>query len=147
VIVHFEINFWYVLAFLKGIRDVFVSTLFSILIFLGQTVHASHTSHFSRVYVTHCLHRDFNSFTFHCKDLNTFTYIKIVFVTLRFPVGLRPSIYTYIYESCLIWTSLCMFFEVVTIDLHYMTDRQRFELKTSKLKLMWKQRHLHLGCP
>jgi len=27
-------------------------------------------------------------------------------------------------NSCLIWTSLCMLFEVVTIDLHYMTDRQ-----------------------
>jgi len=23
-------------------------------------------------------------------------------------------------KSCLIWTSLCMLFEVVTIDLHYM---------------------------
>jgi len=33
----------------------------------------------------------------------------------------------------LIWTSLCMLFEVVTIDLHYMTDRQeRFDLKMSK---------------
>jgi len=34
-------------------------------------------------------------------------------------------------KSCLIWTSLCMLpFEVVTIDLHYMTDRQeRFDLK------------------
>jgi len=32
-------------------------------------------------------------------------------------------------------TSLCMLFEVVTIDLHYMTDRQeRFDLKISKLK-------------
>jgi len=39
-IVHFEINFWYVLSYLKGIQDVgvFVSALFSILIFLGQTV-------------------------------------------------------------------------------------------------------------
>jgi len=39
-IVHFEINFWYVLAYLKGIQDVciFVSTVVSILIFLGQTV-------------------------------------------------------------------------------------------------------------
>jgi len=36
----------------------------------------------------------------------------------------------------------------VTIDLHYMTDRQeRFDLKISKLKILWKQRHLHLGCP
>jgi len=39
-IVHFEINFRYVLAYLKGIQDigVFVSTVFSILIFFGQTV-------------------------------------------------------------------------------------------------------------
>jgi len=39
-IVHFEIHFWYVLAYLKGNQDVgvFVSTAFSILIFLGQTV-------------------------------------------------------------------------------------------------------------
>jgi len=33
-------NFWYVLAYLKGIQDVgvFVSTVFAIFIFLGQTV-------------------------------------------------------------------------------------------------------------
>jgi len=39
-LVHFEINFWYVLAYLKGIQDVgvFVSTEFSILTFFGQTV-------------------------------------------------------------------------------------------------------------
>jgi len=39
-IVHFEIIFLYVLAYLKGIQDVgvFDSTVFSILIFLGQTV-------------------------------------------------------------------------------------------------------------
>jgi len=39
-IVHFEINFLYVLAYLKGIQDVgvFVSTVFSILIFFSQTV-------------------------------------------------------------------------------------------------------------
>jgi len=36
-IVPFDINFWYVLAYLKGIQDVgvFVST---VLVFLGQTV-------------------------------------------------------------------------------------------------------------
>jgi len=34
------------------------------------------------------------------------------------------------------------------INLHYMTDRQEwFDLKISKLKILWKQRHLHLGCP
>jgi len=38
-IVHFEINCWYVLAYLKAIQDgVFASTVFSVLIFLGQTV-------------------------------------------------------------------------------------------------------------
>ena len=39
-IVHFEIKFWYVLAYLKGIQDVgvFFSAVVSILIFLGQTV-------------------------------------------------------------------------------------------------------------
>jgi len=34
-----------------------------------------------------------------------------------------------------------MLFEVVTINLHYMTDRHEwFDLKISKLKLLWKQR-------
>jgi len=44
-IVHFEIDFWYILAYLKGIQDVgvFVSTVVSILIFLTvQTVRVSH---------------------------------------------------------------------------------------------------------
>jgi len=38
-IVHLEINFWYVLPYLKDIQDVgvFVSTLFLILTFFGQT--------------------------------------------------------------------------------------------------------------
>jgi len=41
-----------------------------------------------------------------------------------------------------------MLFEVVTIDLHYVTDRQeRFDLKIAKLKILWKQRHLHLFTP
>jgi len=34
--VHFEINFWYVLSYLKGIQD--VGVFVSILIILGQTV-------------------------------------------------------------------------------------------------------------
>jgi len=39
-IVHFEIDFLYVLAYLKGIQDVgvFVSTVFSILTFFSLTV-------------------------------------------------------------------------------------------------------------
>jgi len=41
LLLHFKINFWYVLAYLKGIQDVgvFVSAVVSMLIFLGQTVH------------------------------------------------------------------------------------------------------------
>jgi len=36
-----------------------------------------------------------------------------------------------------------MLFEVVTIDLDYMTVRQeRFDLKISKLKILWKQRYI-----
>ncbi len=54
--------------------------------------------------------------------------------------------------NCLIWISLFMFFfpliETVTYTCHYMTDRlERFDLKTSKLDLLKKKRHLHLGCP
>jgi len=39
-IVHFEMNFWYVFAYLKGIQDVdvFVSAVVSIFIFLGLSV-------------------------------------------------------------------------------------------------------------
>jgi len=39
-IVHFEMNVWYVLAYLKGNQDVgvFVSAVVSILIVLGQTI-------------------------------------------------------------------------------------------------------------
>jgi len=37
---------------------------------------------------------------------------------------------------------------VDSIKIHYMTDRQeQFDLKISKLKILWKQGHLHLGCP
>ncbi len=54
--------------------------------------------------------------------------------------------------NCLILISLCMFFfpliETVTYTCYYMTDRlERFDLKTSKLDLLKKKRHLHLGCP
>ncbi len=54
--------------------------------------------------------------------------------------------------NCLILISLCMFFfpliETVIYTCHYMTDRlERFDLKTSKLDLLKKKRHLHLGCP
>jgi len=38
-----------------------------------------------------------------------------------------------------------MLFEVVTIDLHYMSDRKEpFALKISNLKLLRKQKHLHV---
>jgi len=40
-----------------------------------------------------------------------------------------------------------MLYKVDPIDLHYMTERhKRFDQKISKLKILWKQRHLHLGC-
>jgi len=45
-------------------------------------------------------------------------------------------------KSYLIWTSLCMLFDVDPLNLHYMTDRQeRFDRKMSKLTKLWKQRH------
>jgi len=38
-----------------------------------------------------------------------------------------------------------MLFEVVTINLHYMTDRQeRFDLKISKLKILWKKKDTYI---
>ncbi len=52
--------------------------------------------------------------------------------------------------TCLILISLCFFplIETVTYTCHYMTDRlERFDLKTSKLDLLKKKRHLHLGWP
>jgi len=39
-----------------------------------------------------------------------------------------------------------MLFEVVTIDLHHMTDRQeRFDLKISKLKILRKHRNTYIS--
>jgi len=41
-----------------------------------------------------------------------------------------------------------LLFEVDPLYLYYMTDRQhRFDRKMAKLKILCKQRHLHLGCP
>jgi len=56
-IVQFEINFWSVLSYLKGIQDVgvFVSAVFSILIFLGQTVRV--ISNIMQVYGHHLKER------------------------------------------------------------------------------------------
>ncbi len=64
----------------------------------------------------------------------------------------RRPVYKVTMGNCLIWISLCMFFfpliETVTYTCHYMTDRlERFDLKTSKLDLLKKKKHLHLGCP
>jgi len=83
-IVHFlislftEINFWYVLAYLKG-NDI------NTVGFLTQTAR------------------------FVSQAINVYLHLRVI-------------------KSCLIWTSLCM----VTIDLHYMTDRQEhFDLKNT----------------
>jgi len=42
-----------------------------------------------------------------------------------------------------------MLFEMVTIDLHYMTNRTvgPKNIKSLLWKVLWKQRHLHLWCP
>jgi len=49
-------------------------------------------------------------------------------------------------KSCLIWTSMWMLFEVVTIDLHYMTDRQeRFDLKMY-VTTHWSSRPIRAQC-
>ncbi len=79
-------------------------------------------------------------------DINTVRFLTQTLVSC-----LRPSMCSYD-GNCLIWISLCMFFfpliETVTYTCHYMTDRlERFDLKTSKLDLLKKKRHLHLGCP
>ncbi len=70
----------------------------------------------------------------------------------RLMEGVSEAWCCYCLTNCLIWISLCMFFfpliETVTYTCHYMTDRlERFDLKISKLDLLKKKRHLHLGCP
>jgi len=35
-----------------------------------------------------------------------------------------------------------MLFDTDPLNLHYMTDRQRIDRKMSKLKILWKQRHI-----
>jgi len=50
-------------------------------------------------------------------------------------------------KSCLILTSLCILLEVDPIfDWKISKRQQRFDRKISKLKILWKPGHLHLGC-
>ncbi len=106
--------------------------------------HTSHTSH------TGCVCTQI-TWTWLCtrgkNDINT---VRFSHTNRSFRVLGHQCVVTM--GNCLIWISLCMFFfpliETVTYTCHYMTDRlERFDLKTSKLDLLKKKRHLHLGCP
>jgi len=56
-------------------------------------------------------------------------------------------------------TTLCMYFKKLLqflyikkrrrggVEVGGKKEEERFDLKISKLKTLWKQRHLHLGCP
>ncbi len=84
------------------------------------------------------------------QEVKTYKYCSFSHTNRSFRVLGRQCVVTM--GNCLIWISLCMFFfpliETVTYTCHYMTDRlERFDLKTSKLYLLKKKRHLHLGCP
>ncbi len=118
-IVHFEIKIWYLSDYPKGIQDVgvYFSSVDPILMFLGK---------------------------------KRYKYCSFSHTNRSFRVLGHQCVVTM--GNCLIWISLCMFFfpliETVTYTCHYMTDRlERFDLKTSKLDLLKKKRHLHLGCP
>jgi len=102
-IVPFEMIFWYVLAYLKGIQDVgvFVSAEVPMLIFLGQTVLV-------------------------CQSCNGGLWSPPQRACTE-KSKLNMSFKQYLYRGK---NSLCMLFEVVTIDLHNMADRhERFDLK------------------
>jgi len=104
-IVHFESNFLCVLSSLKSIQDVgvFVSAVVSILIFLGHImeVYGHHLKEHAQRSPDHESGLQMSGLSI--TSINVYLHLRVI-------------------KSCLIWTSLCMLFEVVTIDLHYMTD-------------------------
>ncbi len=119
-------------------------------------------SDLSRVYVTHCQSarthvthrmrvRTQITWTWLCtRGKKRYKYCSFSHTNRSFRVLGHQCVVTM--GNCLIWISLCMFFfpliETVTYTCHYMTDRlERFDLKISKLDLLKKKRHLHLGCP
>ncbi len=124
-----------------------------------EWVCASAGSDLSRVYVTHCQSarthrmrvRTQITWTWLCtRGKKLYKYCSFSHTNRSFRVLGHQCVVTM--GNCLIWISLCMFFfpliETVTYTCHYMTARlERFDLKTSKLDLLKKKRHLHLGCP
>ncbi len=114
--------------------------------------HTSHTPH-THTHTRHtpdvCVHSD--HLTWLCtRGKKRYKYCSFSHTNRSFRVLGHQCVVTM--GNCLIWISLCMFFfpliETVTYTCHYMTDRlERFDLKTSKLDLLKKKRHLHLGCP
>ncbi len=106
----------------------------------------------AHTHVTHrmCVHTHF-TWTWLCtRGKKRYKYCSFSHTNRSFRVLGHQCVVTM--GNCLIWISLCMFFfpliETVTYTCHYMTDRlERFDLKTSKLDLLKKKRHLHLGCP
>ncbi len=129
----------------------------------GALVCASAGSDLSHVYVTHCQSarthvthrmrvRTQITWTWLCTrgKEKRYKYCSFSHTNRSFRVLGHQCVVTM--GNRLIWISLCMFFfpliETVTYTCHYMTDRlERFDLKTSKLDLLKKKRHLHLGCP
>ncbi len=96
-----------------------------------------------------CVHSDHLDMVVY-KRLKRYKYCSFSHTNRSFRVLGHQCVVTM--GNCLIWIFLCMFFfpliETVTYTCHYMTDRlERFDLKISKLDLLKKKRHLHLGCP
>ncbi len=114
--------------------------------------HTSHTHTHTHTHVTHrmCVCTQI-TWTWLCtRGKKRYKYCSFSHTNRSFRVLGHQCVVTM--GNCLIWISLCMFFfpliETVTYTCHYMTDRlERFDLKTSKLDLLKKKRHLHLGCP
>ncbi len=112
--------------------------------------HVTHT-HVTHTHVTHrmCVRTQI-TWTWLCtRGKKQYKYCSFSHTNRSFRVLGHQCVVTM--GNCLIWISLCMFFfpliETVTYTCHYMTDRlERFDLKTSKLDLLKKKRHLHLGC-
>ncbi len=122
----------------------------------NQSAH-THTSHTRHTHVTHthtshtgCVRTQI-TWTWLCtRGKKRYKYCSFSHTNRSFRVLGHQCVVTM--GNCLIWISLCKFFfpliETVTYTCHYMTDRlERFDLKTSKLDLLKKKRHLHLGCP
>ncbi len=154
-LVHFEIKIWYLSAYPKGIQDVgvFFSSVENILLKYNiRPVWMQCEPERAHTHVTHrmCVRTQI-TWTWLCtRGKKRYKYCSFSHTNRSFRVLGHQCVVTM--GNCLIWISLCMFFfpliETVTYTCHYMTDRlERFDLKTSKLDLLKKKRHLHLGCP